>query len=104
VTTSIREVTDCEVEHSEEHGWVKLDALIDRDLALELLDAAREVKERTETGWTTAPAVGDGAFRHLGEWRAALRHGRYEVHALDTASALSPPSAVTGISVERRID
>jgi hypothetical protein len=38
---SIREVTDEEVDHFRDNGWVKLDQLISREFAAELLDAAK---------------------------------------------------------------
>jgi hypothetical protein len=44
----VRDITDEEVAFYEEHGWVKLDGLIPRDLAAKLLGAARQLMERAE--------------------------------------------------------
>ena len=52
----MREVTDEEVAFFREHGWAKLDRLIEPELAAELLESARQLvdsprEERNPMGW-----------------------------------------------------
>lgn len=54
VSRHIREVTPAEVASYEENGWVKLDGLVSRDLAGEMLETAKSFASE-ERHWQIAP-------------------------------------------------
>lgn len=49
IDAAIRDITDDEVAHYHEYGWVKLDGLISPDLAAELLRVAQAIQEESKT-------------------------------------------------------
>lgn len=49
VNSQLREVTDDEVAHYEEYGWVKLDGLVTRELAATLLEVGLRPRSGVET-------------------------------------------------------
>jgi hypothetical protein len=68
----VRDVSDSEVVFYQEHGWVKLDGLVDRETVAALLDAGRDLTRRCEAGWDAATPVESFApgKRDYGEWWA----------------------------------